>query len=194
MAVTRTSVTKGKAKPKARANSKIPMGSAELAETIARRLMSRVTGHATGEIDIIDAIKEDHKPLKELLKIMKGEKETFAQKKAAFEKFGPTLVAHAKPEEKTWYTDMKSTSDLKIEGLEGDIEHQIADQLCDELKRTTSRDVFMAKVKVLAELVEHHIKEEENEMLPDFKKNSTSDERYELGAKYLKLRAAYLTH
>lgn len=173
---------------------KIPEGSAKMPQTIATRVLSRFTGQDEQAVDIIDAIKEDHKPLKDLIKIMKDSEATFAQKKAAFAKFAPTLEAHAKPEEQTWYKDMKSDRELKVDGLEGDVEHQIADQLSAELKRTSNRDLFMAKVKVLAELVEHHIKEEENDMLPEFKKNSTAEERAELGAKYLKLREAYLAH
>ena len=39
-----------------------------------------------------------------------------------------------------------------------------------------------ARIKVLAELVEHHIKEEEEDILPDFKKNSEKAERLELGS------------
>ena len=49
-------------------------------------------------------------------------------------------------------------------------------------------------MKVLAELLEHHIQEEETTMLPEFRQNSSAMERRELGAKYLKLRSAYLTH
>lgn len=142
--------------------------------------------------DIVQIILKDHKPLKALIKIMKSERSKYAQKKAAFEEFAPTLIAHAKPEEQSWYIDMKSTDEQRVEGLEGDVEHGLADQLCEELKRTPDRDMFEAKVKVLAELVEHHIEEEEEEMLPKFKKDSTVDERVRLGEKYLKVQKAFL--
>lgn len=144
------------------------------------------------EQDIIEIILEHHKPLKELIKIMKDEDATFSKKREAFREFAPTLIAHAKPEEKSLYANFKKDNDMKIEGLEGDVEHALADQLCEELKATRSEDLFMAKVKVLAELVEHHIEEEEEEMFPDFKKNSTKEEREKLGAKYLKLRAEFV--
>ena len=141
--------------------------------------------------DIIDLIKRDHKPIKKLLKIMKDDDSSLTEKRAAFAKFAPILVAHAKPEAAVWYGHMKSERDMKVEGLEGDVEHGLADQLIAELKRTKDKDMFEAKVKVLAELVEHHVKEEEDEMLPDFKKKSEREEREVLGAKYEKLRAAY---
>ena len=142
--------------------------------------------------DIVDLILRDHKPIKALIKIMKSEDASLAQKKAAFAKFGPILKAHAKPEEKTWYKNMKFVDHMKVEGLEGDIEHGLADQLCKELKRTGDKDMFKAKVKVLAEMVEHHIEEEEEDMLPSFKRKSSKQERAELGETYEKLRQEYI--
>ena len=141
--------------------------------------------------DIIQLILKDHKPLKAMIKIMKSEKGTLAQKKATFEKFAPTLIAHAKPEEKTWYVSMKVTHDMGVEGTEGDVEHGLADQLCTELKATTDHDMFMAKIKVLAELVEHHVEEEESVLLPKFRRASSREERRELGQKYLNLQSQF---
>jgi hemerythrin superfamily protein len=142
--------------------------------------------------DIIKLILRDHKPLKRLIRTMKSEEATLPQKKAAFKEFALALIAHAKPEEQTWYKEMKADKKLITEGLEGDVEHGLADQLVKELKRTTNNDMFKAKVKVLAELVEHHIEEEEEDMLPSFKHASKKEERQELGKKYESLRQKYL--
>ena len=46
----------------------------------------------------------------------------------------------------------------------------------------------MAKVKVLAELVEHHIEEEEGEMFKKLKKEFNLDKRVEIGEEYRRLR------
>jgi hemerythrin superfamily protein len=145
----------------------------------------------TSAQDIIALILADHKPLKAMIKIMKSEDGTLAKKKATFQKFAPTLIAHAKPEEQTWYVSMKNEHDMSVEGTEGDVEHGLADQLCDELKSTTDHDMFMAKVKVLAELVEHHLEEEEEKLLPAYRKESELEERKELGMKYLELQRKY---
>jgi hypothetical protein len=141
--------------------------------------------------DIINLILHDHMPLKDLIKIMKSEDAELPEKQAAFEEFAPLLAAHAKPEEQTWYVQMKKEDDMRIEGMEGDVEHGLADQMCEEVKRTTDKDLWQAKVKVLAELVEHHIKEEESDMLPDYRKNSTIEERVELGLAYLDFKSQF---
>lgn len=144
------------------------------------------------QTDIVEVILEDHKPLKELIKVMKDSDSEIALRKAAFQEFAPLLIAHAKPEEETLYVYMKGNKELREEGFEGDVEHQLADQLLEECKRTTDDDLLGARIKVLAELVEHHIEEEEEELLPDFKKNSDEAERIQLGNRFFGLKASYL--
>jgi hemerythrin superfamily protein len=141
--------------------------------------------------DIIQLILADHRPLWQMIKVMKSESASIEKKRATFEKFVPTLLAHAKPEEQTWYKSMENDQDMSVEGLEGEIEHGLANQLCEELKVTCEHDMFMAKVKVLAELVEHHLEEEEEELLPEFKKETSLEDRRELGARYLSLQEQF---
>lgn len=140
--------------------------------------------------DIIKLCLEDHKPLKRLIKVMKGDGE-LDTKRRAFEEFAPTLLAHAKPEEQSLYEFLKGGEELRMEGFEGDVEHALADQLVEQIKLTDDEDLWEARVKVLAELVEHHIEEEEEEMFPDVRKETEAEERMELGDRYLQYRAKY---
>lgn len=140
--------------------------------------------------DIIQLILEDHKPLKELIEIMKDtEKHDILERTNAFEEFAPLLTVHAKAEERSLYVHMKSEEDMTEEGLEGDVEHGLADQLVHEIRATEDEDLWSAKVKVLAELVEHHIEEEEEEQFPEFKKQADAEVRSELGQQYLLLKS-----
>ncbi len=145
--------------------------------------------------DIVSLILEDHKPLKRLIKIMKDSDKDLTERMAAFGEFGPLLVSHSKPEEQTLYSFMKESEeeDIRVDAFEGDVEHGLADQLLEELKRMKGEDEkWTATVKVLAELVEHHIEEEEEELLPDFRKNSELKDRKKLGQKFLKLKSELL--
>ena len=152
---------------------------------------TKILSSGTQSIDIIDAILDHHKPLKKLIKVLKGDGE-FAEKKKAFEEFAPLLEAHAKPEGAVLYTDMKRAEDLVSEGFEGEIEHDLADQLAQEAKHNRNKDEWTARVKVLAELVEHHLQEEESDIFPEFKKETTSEKREELGRKYITLRSQFI--
>lgn len=147
----------------------------------------------SGSDDIVKLILDDHKPLKQLIKVMKNTDKEYSERKNAFEKFSELLLAHAKPEEQALYEFMKGAVDMRTEAFEGDVEHMIADQLIEQVKLTDDEDIWSARVKVLAELVEHHIEEEEEDMLPDFRKETDSEERVILGQKYLHYRSKYET-
>jgi hypothetical protein len=138
--------------------------------------------------DIIQLIKKDHKPLKALLAILKNENVPYLEKKDAFQKLAPLLEAHMKPEQETWYTCLKRDHAFTVEITEGELEHRLAEQICKDMKVTTNEKSFMSKAKVLAEMVDHHIKVEERDLLPDFESATTLDERIELGLIYLEMQ------
>ena len=170
-------------------------------KTPKKTMTKSATNSTLAQTDIIKLILNDHKPLKKLIKILKNLNAKFSDRKLAFTEFAPRLLIHAKPEEQSLYEFMKKDEDLRVEGLEGDTEHAITDQLINEIKMIQDEDVWTAKAKVLAELVEHHIEEEEEQMFPEFKKNSSLPQRADIGKIYLKLRAdmnlekpAHLTH
>ncbi len=142
--------------------------------------------------DIIKLILTDHKPLKELIEVMKDPDKSVLERSAAFEEFAPLLVIHAKPEEESLYHFLKDDDDLSQEGFEGEVEHGLADQMIEEIKRTDkNEDLWSARVKVLAELVEHHLEEEEEELFPEFRKHSDVEERAKLGLRYVQLKSKY---
>ncbi|HEX4924025.1 MAG TPA: hemerythrin domain-containing protein [Bdellovibrionales bacterium] len=136
-------------------------------------------------LDIVELILDDHKQLKELIAVLKDSEKDLSERRAAFEKFAPLLVTHAQPEELVLYTKMKDDEELREHGFEGEVEHQLADQLLMEAGETEDDDLWSARVKVLAELVEHHIDEEEKELLPEFKKHASAEERAKLGELFL---------
>lgn len=141
--------------------------------------------------DIIDLILFDHKPLKKLIKVMKNLDLAENERREAFDKFAPLLIAHAKPEEQILYAVMKNDKEIRVEAFEGEVEHELAEMMLQEAKAATDTDVWSAKVKVLAELVEHHIQEEEGDLLPDYRKSSEKQYRLELGQKYLDAKEQY---
>lgn len=161
----------------------------------ARPAKKKARRHVSNPQDITQLMLRDHKPLKKLIKSMKKGDAPMRSIQAAFEEFSALLEAHAKPEEKSLYVDMekKDKGDLRTEGMEGDTEHHIADRLVQEIRATNDQDLYRARVKVLAELVEHHIKEEEEDMIPDIRKEFELAERVRIGQHYEGLRQKFLT-
>lgn len=139
--------------------------------------------------DIVAIILADHKPLKELIRVMKDTDQPLETRKRSLLEFAPLLLAHAKPEERSLYAFMKTSRAFRIDGVEGEAEHDLADQMVDEAKRATERDRQSSKIKMLAEFVERHIAEEENEILPHFKRVIDSRDLMLLADRYLDIKA-----
>jgi hypothetical protein len=150
--------------------------------------LKKRTSKSRSDSDIAELILRDHKPIKKLIPILKDSKGSVAKKQAAFAEFERILSAHAQAEQESLYAELKNVEDLKSEGIEGDTEHAIATQLMTEANdNEMDEDTWMAKVKVLAELVEHHIKEEEGQLLKSVRKEFNLDERETIGERYTEL-------
>ena len=87
---------------------------------------------------------------------------------------------------------MKEEDNLRMEGLESEIEHALADQFMKEIAQIKNDDdSWLAKVKVLSELVDRHIKEEEKDVLAQVRKEFDVDTRIEIGREYSQLLSQF---
>lgn len=142
----------------------------------------------TEATDIISAIKEDHKNLKKFIKVLKKESVKKTEKQEAFELFADLLKSHASSEEESLYQPCIDNKDVSFEAKEGFVEHGMATTLLESILHAGDTETWEAEVKVLAESVEHHIQEEEADLLPHVKKAFPKDERMQMGKEFLILR------
>jgi len=113
----------------------------------------------------IDLLKADHDNVKELFSQFEKSENAQARKKIVKQAL-TELKAHATIEEEIFYPAVRAHVGKDLMN-EADEEHHVAKLLVAELEDMHGRgDHFDAKFTVLAENVRHHIKEEENEMLP----------------------------
>ena len=112
-------------------------------------------------------LKKDHDTVKELFE--KFEKtNSSAEKERIIAKALEELKLHAAIEEEIFYPAVRKHVGKDLMN-EADEEHHVAKVLIAELDANAAPDHRDAKFTVLAENVRHHIKEEENEMLPKAK-------------------------
>lgn len=137
---------------------------------------------------IVEAILEDHQDLKKFIPIMKDEDATHQEKKKAFLLFSNLLKSHASSEEKVLYTACTKTDDLEVHVQEGFVEHQLATLLMKSIPTTKDKDRWSAQVKVLAEMVEHHIEEEEGEFLPKVQSTFSKEDKNTMALEFIALR------
>ena len=120
--------------------------------------------------DAIALLRADHKAVKALFD--QYEKTRSEDRKGALaEQICKELTVHAQIEEEIFYPAARNV--MRQEDLldEAAVEHNSVKWLIAQIKdASVGDDQFDAKVKVLCEYVDHHVKEEQNEMFPQVKK------------------------
>lgn len=145
------------------------------------------------KFNILNILEMDHKYLNECIKVLKGNSEK--KDKIRYAKtFLDALKKHSEAEKKVVYSCLIKIEDMKKEIMEGEVEHNIADHKIRQLipKLTGMRilsDELEVEIKVLAEIVEHHIKEEEAGLFPKMKRDLDRIILNEMGFQFMKLRS-----
>jgi hemerythrin-like domain-containing protein len=125
-------------------------------------------------MDAIQLLKDDHKAVKALLGEL-AETTTRAVKRRTtlLREIHLNLHAHTKIEEEIFYPAYRDAGDkeqakMYYEAME---EHRAAGELVlpDLLQTDPSSEQFSGRAKVLKELVEHHVEEEEQDMFKQAK-------------------------
>ena len=120
--------------------------------------------------DACDLLDADHRAVKKLFKeyeeLTQSRARSAAQKKLDLaRRICMELTVHAQIEEEIFYPALRQA--MKESDLldEAQVEHQSAKDLIAQIQEMDAADgMFDAKVKVLGEYVDHHVKEEKNEI------------------------------
>ena len=136
-------------------------------------------------MDATQLLKKDHKEVKVLFKEFERLRARAAQKKPpVVAQICHALSLHAQLEEELVYPVLKELRSHEIKDLvaEAAEEHQVAKILIGELTTLSPDDAqYEAKVTVLREYVQHHVKEEEQELFPKARKHLSAKRLEELG-------------
>jgi len=127
--------------------------------------------------DACDLLDADHKKVQKMFKdyeeLAGSRARTAAQKKMDLARqICMELTVHTQIEEEIFYPACREAiKDTDILD-EATVEHQSAKDLIAQIEQAGEPDeMFDAKVKVLGEYIDHHVKEEENELFPKLRKS-----------------------
>ncbi|HYD73020.1 MAG TPA: hemerythrin domain-containing protein [Candidatus Binatia bacterium] len=108
----------------------------------------------------IQLLKQDHRTVEDLFEEFEEAKRP-ADKRAIAKEICMELTIHSMIEEEIFYPAVKDVVDEEIYG-EAHVEHDGAKVLIAEIMASDPSDEFYdARVKVLSEMIKHHVKEEE---------------------------------
>jgi iron-sulfur cluster repair protein YtfE (RIC family) len=137
--------------------------------------------------DIFKQLKKEHLEVTSLFEQCK--KAAPAERKKLLMKIEAELVPHARAEEKTLYArlyESQSEASGELDRVnEAYEEHALVDKLLKELKGLSVDDeMWLAKLAVIKENVEHHVKEEEQELFDLAKDALDKEEQKEILDEY----------
>lgn len=140
------------------------------------------------DADILDTLKQDHRDVAEMLERL-VESTSVAERRKLLVSIKNALVPHLRAEEKVVYDAILAMrgKEQKTHAEEGYMEHALGDKMLTQLgkmKEPMSPE-FSAGAKVLKELVEHHVEEEENNIWSDVEDNFSDEERIAMNKKFL---------
>lgn len=126
--------------------------------------------------DAVDLLDADHKAVKKMFKDYEEltesrSKSAAGKKRELADKICLELTIHATIEEEIFYPAARGA--IKDNALlnEATVEHASAKDLIAQIKMMDVSDpLFDAKVTVLGEYIDHHVKEERTEMFPKVRK------------------------
>jgi hemerythrin superfamily protein len=134
----------------------------------------KTTTKSTKMPDAVQLLTAEHKEVNDMFKQYQKlvDKEAAGEEKEALARqICLMLTVHATTEEEIFYPAARDA--IEDEDLldEAEVEHGSAKELIAQIEASTPDEpLYDAKVKVLGEYVQHHVKEEEGELFPKVKK------------------------
>lgn len=140
-------------------------------------------------------LKKDHRDVEALFKeVQELGDGAHASREKLFNRIATALELHTKAEEELFYPEVKAAAkrdkDARQEVLEAYEEHDNVKGMIAKLRATDRSDeTYQAKLQVLGELVQHHVKEEEKQFFPEAKRLLGEEELVDIGERIAALKA-----
>ena len=121
--------------------------------------------------DACDLLDADHKAVKKMFtefeELTEARSNTREKKRQLAERICLELTVHAQIEEEIFYPPVRKAIKDELMMNEAEVEHTTAKDLIAQIQSMQPGDpLYDAKVLVLGEYIDHHVKEERNEMFP----------------------------
>ena len=157
----------------------------------ARRSSGRSAGGDDSE-SLLKVLENEHRQVKQMLKELVNAEDA-DERAEIFGRLKPELEAHSHGEEEAFYPLLKKEEESKTTAIEAYVEHHIAERLIQEMDSMDKGDEeWEARAKVLKDVVEHHIEEEESEIWKEARKLLGKEKLAELTPDYMAVKERYL--
>jgi hypothetical protein len=141
-------------------------------------------------MDIFSVLKAEHSVVRGIFEKMMGTAEQAEEtREELYDQLYREVHSHALAEQKIFYTRLEEEESMKQLMAEAEEEHAQVENMLQELGEMDTTTVeWTAKVTVLQESVERHVKEEESEMFRQARGVLNEDETEQLGEAFMQLK------
>ncbi|MEO8506206.1 MAG: hemerythrin domain-containing protein [Betaproteobacteria bacterium] len=143
--------------------------------------------------DVRTLLRRDHDEALQIARDM-YESESGDERRALLRQLKPVLYAHTRAEEREVYDALQKLRDgdeAQDIAHEGYVEHGVLDDLLERMSksRKTESEEWKAHAKVLLEILERHIEDEQATMFDILAEQFSDDQREAMGRRFLAAKA-----
>ncbi len=143
-----------------------------------RKEQEKVRDNAT----IYDILKMEHRDVKKLFKqILDDER----YQENIYMQIKTALSLHMAGEEKLFYPRLENNPETRSLVLESYEEHDLGKKVINDIDNSTDMDAKYARVKVLSEAIDMHVKEEEDDLFKKAKRVLSDDDEKEIARQFM---------
>jgi hemerythrin-like domain-containing protein len=137
-------------------------------------------------VNIYDRITQDHDAAREVIgQIKETTSRAVKTRKELFDHLKLDMWVHHKVEEAVFYSYLRAGKEMHGEAMEAINEHHTANGLFEELDTfPVDSEEWLMKFKALSELVDHHMKEEEEDFFKKAKKVLSKEQAELMGQRF----------
>lgn len=144
-------------------------------------------------MDIFNVLEEEHEELKKQANdLAETTDRAIKTRQKGFAKFYLNIKAHHETEEELLVPVLKDKKDTWDDGMEINEEHHVLELVLQELQKLAVDDEnWIIKFKVMQEIMEHHLDEEEDEICENARKNVDKETLKNIGEKFHDVKNKY---
>lgn len=163
--------------------------------TIAETLKSAGARLTMSGEDVRALLEKDHDEVKQILRgLVDGEQGR--SRKLLLEQLKTQLTAHSRAEERVVYDALirvRAKKEVHVLAEEGYVEHSLVDHLLERISGLDAgSETWLAHAKVIRELLETHITEEQNQTFAQLGDHFSRDELAAMGEQFLRAKERVL--
>ena len=137
-------------------------------------------------MNIFDRIEQDHDAARKVIQDLKDTSNRAEKtRQKLFDHWKLDMWVHHKVEEAVFYSILRNTDEMHGDAMEAYNEHHMANGMIEELDTfPVDSEEWAVKFGALSELVDHHMKEEEDDFFPAARKLLDKDTQELMGERF----------